>query len=71
MPLLGVPDEDGGVRRAPTLPKRYARTAVYSYLAYCERFGVEPWGGPDRWDAGQEALVREFLVVREAEEAAR
>jgi hypothetical protein len=40
---------------------------VYEYLRYCERFGVEPWGGPMQWDAGQEALVREFMVVREQE----
>jgi hypothetical protein len=42
---------------------------VYEYLRYCERFGQAPWGGRDNWDRAREALVREFMVVREAEEA--
>lgn len=49
------------------LPKGgYARTGCYAYLRMCERFGVMPWDG--EWDAGQEALVAEFVVVREMEE---
>lgn len=60
----------GGAAEAQALPKHgYARTRTYDYLRYCERFGQAPWGGPEAWNRVQEAVVAEFLRVREAEEA--